>query len=121
MTSEFEMMLYEPSAVLPAQMPGGARWDADLSGPRALMLAVLGDAVQCLEAGHRRRSFQTRRLGVEAEAWVRCDRGDWPCSFVNICEILGLEPDAVRHRLLPSQRDAAAGRTAGASGGAGRA
>jgi hypothetical protein len=107
MTSEFEMMLCEPSAVLPAQMSGGGRWNADTSGPRALMLAVLEDAVRCIEAGRRSRRFHTRRLAAAAEAWVHCDRGDWPLSFVNICEVLGFDVDTMRAGLLTSQRDAA--------------
>jgi hypothetical protein len=104
MTSELDMMPCEPSAVLPAQMPGGARWDADTSGPRALMLAVLEDAIRCIEEGRGRCRFDIRRRAAEAEAWVRCDRGEWPFSYVNICEVLGFDPDAVRVRLLHAHR-----------------
>src|SRR2546430_4213914 len=82
MTSEFELMPCEPEAVLPTQVSGGARWDGDMSGPRALMLAVLEDAVQCIEEGRWQRRFRTRRLAAEAQAWVWCDRADWPFSFV---------------------------------------
>jgi hypothetical protein len=71
------------------------------------MLAVLEDAVWCIEEGRRHRRFHTRRLAAEAEAWVHCDRRDWPFSFVNICEALGFDMDAVRARLLTSQRGAA--------------
>ena len=49
MIVEFELESFEPAAVLPAHMPQGLRWDADMCGPRALMLAVLEDAVQCIE------------------------------------------------------------------------
>ena len=107
MTSEFERMPCEPEAVLPAQVSGGARWDADMSGPRALMLAVLEDAVRCIEEGRWQRRFRTRRLAAEAQAWVWCDRADWPFSFVNICEVLGFDVDAMRAHLLTSPRDAA--------------
>ncbi len=100
MTSEFDMAPCEPSALLPAQMAGGMRWDADTSGPRALMLAVLEDAVRCIEQGRWRRQFFVRRLAAEAEAWVRCERREWPFSFVNICEVLGFDSGAVRARLL---------------------
>jgi len=83
------------------------RWDADTSGPRALMLAVLEDAVRCIEQGRWRRQFFVRRLAAEAEAWVRCERREWPFSFVNICEVLGFDVDAMRAHLLTSPRDAA--------------
>jgi len=100
MTSEFELMPCEPEAVLPPQVSGGVRWDADTSGPRALMLAVLEDAVRCIEKGRWQRRFGARRLAAEAEAWVRCNRADWPFSFANICEGLGFDVDAIRSRLL---------------------
>jgi hypothetical protein len=31
---------------------------------------------------------------------VRCDRIDWPFSFLNICEALGIHVEAMRRRLL---------------------
>jgi hypothetical protein len=101
MTSKLEVAGCEPSAVLPAQSSAGVRWDGDTSGPRALMLAVLEDAVRCIEEGHHGRRFHARRLAAEAEAWVRSDRTSWPFSFVNICEVLGFDAGAVRGRLLP--------------------
>ena len=107
MISAFEMAPCEPPAVGQATMRGGARWGCDTSGPRALMLAVLEDAVRCIEEGRWRRHFRARRLAAEAEAWVRCERREWPFSFVNICEVLGFDVDAMRAHLLTSPRDAA--------------
>ena len=115
MTNEVDMDACEPPAVLPAQISEGARWDADTSGPRALMLAVLEDAVRCIEQGRRRRHFHTRRLAAEADAWVRCDRRGWPFSFVNICEVLGFDADEVRARLLTRPSPAAHRRRVGSS------
>jgi hypothetical protein len=100
MTRDFELMPCGPGAVLPAQVSEGVRWDADTSGPRALMLAVLEDAVLCIENGRWQRRFGARRLAAEAEAWVRSDRADWPFSFPNVCEALGIDVDAMRSRLL---------------------
>jgi hypothetical protein len=107
MIDDFDTIPCEPWAVLPAQMSEGVRWDGDTSGPRALMLAVLEDAVRCIEEGRWRRHFRTRRLAAEAEAWVRCEHRNWPFSFVNICEVLGFEADAVRARVLTRAKDAA--------------
>lgn len=106
MTSDFEMTPGELSAVLRAQMFGDARRDGDTSGPRALMLAVLEDAIRCIVEGRRRSRFRARRLAAEAEAWVRCERREWPFSFVNICEVLGFDVDAMRAHLLTSPTDA---------------
>jgi len=100
MTLEFELESFDPAAALPAHMPQGVRWDADMCGPRALMLAVLEDAVQCIGRGRWRRRFCARRLAAEAEAWVRSDDRTYPFSFTNISEVLGIDADAVRARLL---------------------
>jgi len=110
MIVEFETTSSDSSGILPAQASVGARWDGDTSGPRALMLAVLEDAVQCMEHGHRRRTFSARRLAADAEAWVRSDSRDWPFSFVNVCEVLGFEANAVRKRLLTMRATGSAAR-----------
>src|SRR5438093_10421636 len=104
MTSDLEMAPCEPSVVVRAQMFGDARRDGDTSGPRALMLAVLEDAERCIEEGRWRSHFRARRLAAEAEASVRCERREWPFSFVNICEVLGFDVDAMRAHLLTSPR-----------------
>jgi len=106
MIDDFDTIPCDPSAVLPRQISGG--------GPRALMLAVLEDAVRCIEAGRRRRHFYTRRLAAEAEAWVRCEQRDWPFSFVIICEVLGFDVDAVRARLLTKVHEPAPSSRSGA-------
>ena len=110
MIDELDTTSYDTSGILPAQMSVGSRLNGDTSGPRALMLAVLEDAVHCIEQGRRRRGFRARRLAANAEAWVRSDSRDWPFSFVNICEVLGFDADAFRERLLTMRNDASDGR-----------
>ena len=71
------------------------------SGPeRRLLLAVLSDAIVVLTrreaAGHR-----IHRRDVDATArWVQSNDRDWPCSFVNVCEALGLAHQPIRRALL---------------------
>lgn len=96
----------DESGLLPAQMSVGVRWDGDTSGPLSLMLAVLTDAVQCIEQGRRRRAFRARRLAAEAEAWVRSNRRDWPFSFLNVCEALGFDAHGFRNRLFALRNEA---------------
>lgn len=83
-----------------ARMCERARRKAETSGPRALMLAVLEDAVRCIEEARRRRRFHARRLAAEAEAWMRSEHRGRLFSFLNICEVLELDVDAVRARFL---------------------
>ena len=61
------------------------------NGTRALMCAVLeGSIREYLGANYRHR--------LQAEAWFRTN-GYSPFSFPNVCDVLGLEPDAVRKAL----------------------
>jgi hypothetical protein len=43
----------------------------------------------------------TRR---SVEAWIRAVDDQWPLSFDNVCEAVGLEPDALRTALLATDR-----------------
>jgi hypothetical protein len=104
MIPELDLEPCESAAVVPAQLSGGVRWDADTSGPRALILAVLEDAVRCIERGRWRRHFRARRLAAEAQTWVRSDDRTYPFSFLNITDVLGFDADAVRARLLRVSR-----------------
>jgi hypothetical protein len=100
MNNDFDKALFEPEVVLPAQMTGGARIDGDTSGARALMLAILEDAMLCIERGRRRRHAHTRQLAADAATWVRSDGREWLFSFASICDVLGFDADALRVRLL---------------------
>ncbi|HYV56245.1 MAG TPA: hypothetical protein VE911_01815 [Candidatus Nitrosopolaris sp.] len=66
---------------------------------RALMLAVLEDAVRCL-AGELGPSGERPTLAAEARAWFMTSDPRWPFSFVNICDALELDADRVRRQLF---------------------
>ncbi len=76
---------------------GGEPYGAEFTGTKALMLAVLEEALRDY------RSVRPR-LRASAEAWVASAR-HLPFSFVVVCETLGLEPTAVR-AALPRWREA---------------
>jgi hypothetical protein len=71
---------------------GGAPAQATSAGIRGLMLAVLEDGIRCFLSTSRIRRD-------EAEAWMVMRAQNWPFSFVNVCQTLGLEPSAVRQAL----------------------
>lgn len=73
--------------------------DAYGIGERALMRAVLEDAIRCL-GGAGGPARHRSALAHEARRWVAEDDGQWPFSFLNICDSLGLDADHVRDRLL---------------------
>jgi hypothetical protein len=64
------------------------------------MRAVLEDALLCLQGHFISMGRRGRRLAQEAEAWFLSEDVHWPFAFVSICEVLGLEPVAVREALL---------------------
>ena len=68
-------------------------------GEKRLMLAILKDAVECIE-----RYCYGQRTGSRSEyeaalAWVRTHDAVWPFSFENICLELDLCPDRLRSSL----------------------
>lgn len=64
------------------------------------MRAVLEDALLCLQGHFISTGHRGRRLAQEAEAWFLSEDVHWPFAFISICEVLGLEPVAVREALL---------------------
>lgn len=119
MSNEFAMTLFEPEVILPAQMSWGARCDGNTSGARTLMLAILEDAMLCIERGRRRRHARTRQLAAEAETWMRADCREWLFSFASICDVLGIDADALRVRLLLTNVEHPAHRGGGTGSGVG--
>jgi DNA-binding CsgD family transcriptional regulator len=69
------------------------------AGERALLRAVLEDAIRCM-AGEIGPVRERPMLAAEARDWVSDADRRWPMSFENVCESLGFEPAALRARLL---------------------
>jgi len=84
-----------PVSVLPAQLAGARR----AVGERALMLAVLEDAIRCLQEHRRGARAEPRRLAREAEAWIRSN-AERPFSFVDVCDALDIPARELRAALL---------------------
>jgi len=61
-----------------------------------LLWAVLEHGVDQYKKHATATSRRGRRLFREAEEWILHDDPVWLCSFVNICHVLGLEPDYLR-------------------------
>jgi hypothetical protein len=95
MSNVFEMALFEPEVVLPAQISWGARRWRHLR-TRELMLAILEDAILCIERGRRRRHHHTRQLAAEAESWVCSDSREADEAILDTDEV-SLSPDGHAH------------------------
>jgi hypothetical protein len=88
--------------VLPSQHFAPQRKQAP---EQRLMIAVLRDAVDCVEKHRCTTDRQCRRRFREEVEWFLSEDTDWPYSFECICEALGLDASAVRHslRLTPAR------------------
>ncbi len=65
---------------------------------RALMLALLEDAVACFQGRFFKPSRTNDKLFQEAEEWIHSN-DDHVFSFNNVCETLGLDPANLRKGL----------------------
>ncbi|MFI5366177.1 MAG: hypothetical protein ACHQ4J_11185 [Candidatus Binatia bacterium] len=71
---------------------GGEPRTGQLTGTKALMLAVLEDGIRSYLGG-------SKIIANEADFWIHSHRRQSPFSFVVVCEMLGLDPGAVRKTL----------------------
>ncbi|MFQ5849357.1 MAG: hypothetical protein ACE5JU_02065 [Candidatus Binatia bacterium] len=71
---------------------------------KKLMLAVLEDAILCLQGKGLLREKSRKDLCQEAEQWILERDSDWLFSFENICKVLGLDPAPAREQMLCQQR-----------------
>lgn len=88
--------LLPPASVLPEQFYSPSTGENTAHGEIALMRAVLEDAVTCFQKESVKTGRRAQRLAREAEEWLFGDDYHWPFSFVNICAVLGLDPEYVR-------------------------
>jgi hypothetical protein len=65
----------------------------------ALLRAVLEDALACFQQQFVTEGRCVQRLAREAEEWLWSEEAHWPFSFMSVCVVLGLEPEAVRQQL----------------------
>jgi hypothetical protein len=105
--------LFTPEIVLPEQFFEGARRDSYISGEKALMLAILEDGIRCFQEHLRNPRSNPRLLSQQAEEWICAVDYEWPFSFVNVCESLGVNAEALRSALVAWKTKQLADRKAG--------
>ena len=64
-----------------------------------LMRAVLEKALADFDATVDAKGLGDRRIFMDVDQWFASDDITWPCSFACICDVLDLEPAAIRARL----------------------
>jgi len=89
-----------PDLTLPEQYFLRQRNDDGMGAEKALMYAVLKDGIRCFykHVGSKRRKY--RKMSVEAEEWILDDSYDYAFGFRVICDMLGIDADCLRKRLM---------------------
>lgn len=100
MYDDFLARIIEPDVFLPSQFYGANGLSRKLEGEKRLMVAILKDAVECLEKYRGSPSSLARIHYDNAIEWVEDSSTDWLFSFNNICDLLGFDPDYLRTVLL---------------------
>ena len=65
-----------------------------------LAIGVLRQAVHDLRKFRSATRGVERDLYLEAYSWIMADDSFWPYSFLNVCELLQVSPEAIRAELL---------------------
>jgi hypothetical protein len=100
MYDDFLARILEPDVFFPSQFYGTGGLSRKLEGEKRLMIAILKDAVECLDKYRGARSSSGRSNYLNALAWVEDKSTDWLFSFTNICDLLGFDADYMRGVLL---------------------
>ncbi|MEB2285375.1 MAG: hypothetical protein B6D46_00900 [Polyangiaceae bacterium UTPRO1] len=73
--------------------------EREAQAERVLAAAVLHLAFEDLEKHRDAREVRRRRVFRDARTWVESDERRWPFSFLNVCDLLDLSPEALRAKL----------------------
>lgn len=100
MYDDFLARILEPEIFLPSQFYGNGGLSRVLEGEKRLMIAIMKDAVECLEKYRGSRNGAGKISYQSAIEWVEDTDTDWLYSFTNICDLLGFDPHYLREQLL---------------------
>lgn len=95
-----EGRLFEPDVMVPAQYFAVLRKTAPQGPEYYLVLAMLQDAIECVQKYRFSTDPNGRELYADAHDWIASDDRLWPFSFENVCGILKMDPDYLRDGLF---------------------
>lgn len=73
-----------------------------LEPEKALLLAILEDAIHLFQKYRGARGRVAKERFREVDDWFMHEGNHWLFSFENVCDLLALDPQYVRHGLLAS-------------------
>jgi hypothetical protein len=92
--------LFEPDILSPSQYLDTFHRKTLIEPEKKLMMAILEDAIHCFQDNILFDSGKRKKLFDDAEAWFFDESTDWLFSFINVSELLGLDPRYLRAGLL---------------------
>jgi hypothetical protein len=93
-------MSFHPSTTRLLNEHQTQRGFASVAGERRLWRAIIQTAFQDLEGVHVNGTpYERRAVKVSAEQWFKSDCEE-PGTFLWVCSQLGLDPGAIRRRIL---------------------
>jgi len=96
----------DPDVVTPEQFLEllGVTRNSVCTGERALMATVLKQAISVVTRGLRYPKYWRNRDEFRRELrWILKDDYTWEYSFLNLCTSLGIDPKAVRAKVLANR------------------
>jgi hypothetical protein len=103
MYDDFLARIVEPDVFLPSQFYGSGGLSRQLDGEKRLMIAILKDAVECLNKYRGARNSLGNSQYQNALEWIEDEGTEWLFSFNNICDLLGFDPDYLRKVLIKKE------------------
>lgn len=92
------------------------RRNEPLEPEKALLLALLEDAIHCYRKYATARDQTGKQLFREADVWIKAGGDGWIFSFETVCELLGLDAQYVRRGVLGSALAPVEGQSKGRRG-----
>ena len=85
------------------ETPASEQGEREASGAEVLAAAVLRLAFEDLQKNKNASDVRRRRAFREAYVWVKSNERRWPFSFLNVCDMLDLSPEALRAKLFATR------------------
>jgi len=96
MSEELLPSLFEPHIILPVQFSTRLQRTAARTGEQRLIAAILEDAIAICCKPNPPKTSKGRTVLRESLRWVRSNDRKWLFSFLRICEMLDMDPGAIR-------------------------
>ncbi len=71
---------------------------------KALAAGVLRQAASDLRRFHQSEDAVGREMHSDARSWFNSNDRDWPYSFLNVCELLGISAEDIRDEVFADAR-----------------